>query len=68
VVANLTAETIDGLAAALQKRVASNGYLILSGLLHRQAPAIARHFAGNFRVLDRRRKREWTSLLLRRVS
>ena len=68
VVANLTAETIDGLAAALQKRVASNGYLILSGLLHRQAPAIARHFAGNFRVLERRRKREWTSLLLRRVS
>ena len=68
VVANLTAETIDGLAAALQKRVASNGYLILSGLLHRQAPAIARRFAGNFRVLERRRKREWTSLLLRRVS
>jgi len=68
VVANLTAETIDGLAAALQKRVASNGYLILSGLLHRQAPSIARGFAANFRVLERRRKREWTSLLLRRIS
>lgn len=68
VVANLTADTIDGLATALQKRVASNGYLILSGLLHRQAPAIARRFAGNFRALERRRKREWTSLLLRRID
>jgi ribosomal protein L11 methyltransferase len=68
VVANLTAETIDDLAAGLQKRLASNGYLILSGLLHRQAPAIARRIAGNFRVLERRRKREWTSLLLRRKN
>lgn len=68
VVANLTAETIAALADPLQKRVAPNGYLILSGLLHRQAPAIARRFAGNFRVLERRRKREWTSLLLRRKN
>ena len=68
VVANLTAETIDGLTAELQKRVASNGYLILSGLLHRQAPAIARRFAGNFRLLERRRKREWTTLLLGRKN
>jgi len=68
VVANLTAETIDGLAAALQNHVTSNGYLILSGLLHRQAPAIARRFAGNFCVLERRRKREWTTLLLRRKN
>ena len=68
VVANLTAETIDGLAAALQKRVTSNGYVILSGLLHGQGPAIARLFAGKFRVLERRRKREWTTLLLRRKN
>jgi ribosomal protein L11 methyltransferase len=68
VVANLTAETIAALADPLEKRVASNGYLILSGLLHRQAPAIGRRFAGNFRALERRRKREWTSLLLRRID
>ena len=68
VVANLTAETIAAIADPLEKRVASNGYLILSGLLHRQAPAIAHRFAANFRVLERRRKREWTSLLLRRKN
>lgn len=68
VVANLTAETIAALADPLEKRVASNGYLILSGLLHRQAPTIARRFARNFRALERRRKREWTSLLLRRID
>lgn len=68
VVANLTAETIAELTVALQKRVAPNGYLILSGLLHHQAPGIARRFTDNFRVLERRRKREWTSLLLRRKN
>ena len=68
VVANLTAETIAAIADPLEKRVASNGYLILSGLLHRQAPTIARRFARNFRALERRRKREWTSLLLRRID
>jgi len=68
VVANLTADTIAALAEPLAKRVAARGYLILSGLLHRQAPAAARRFAGDFRILERRRKREWTSLLLRRKA
>jgi len=66
VVANLTADTVAALAEPLAKRVTAKGYLILSGLLHRQAPGVARRFAGDFRVVARRRKREWTSLLLRR--
>lgn len=66
VVANLIAETIIELADALEKRVKPQGYLILSGILTRKAPAVVRRFAENFRVSERRRKREWVTLLLRR--
>ena len=66
VVANLTAETIDELAEALQRRVAPAGYLIVSGILYQKASAIVRRFAEKFRVLERRRRQEWVTLLLRR--
>lgn len=66
VVANLIAETIIELADALERRVKPQGYLILSGILTRKAPAVVRRFAKNFRVIERRRKREWLTLLLQR--
>jgi ribosomal protein L11 methyltransferase len=66
VVANLTAETIGELAETLQRRVAPTGYLILSGILYQKASAIVRRFAEKFRVLERRRRQEWVTLLLRR--
>jgi len=66
VVANLTAETIGELAEALQRRVAPAGYLILSGILYQRASAIVRLFAEKFRLLERRRRQEWVTLLLRR--
>ena len=66
VVANLTAETILELAEALEKKVARNGYLILSGILPTKSGAIARHFAVKFKTVKRKRAHEWATLLLQR--
>ena len=66
VAANLTAETIMELAGDLKKRVAVNGFLILSGILHQKAGGIARALSGGFRVVKRKRSREWMTLLLQR--
>ena len=68
VIGNLTAETIIELAKILQSRVAANGYLILSGILHWQAKNLLRCFAEQFRAVKRQRKREWVSFLLQRKS
>ena len=66
VAANLTAETLLELAAALEKKVATKGFLILSGILHAKAGAVTRRFAARFRVVKRKQSREWVSLLLQR--
>jgi ribosomal protein L11 methyltransferase len=66
VVANLTAEMILELAGALEKKVARNGYLILSGILPTKSGAIARHFAVKFKTVKRKRAHEWATLLLQR--
>jgi ribosomal protein L11 methyltransferase len=66
VVANLTAETITALAGGLERKVGAGGFLILSGILQQKAGAIARRLAPAFRVLARRRSREWATLLLQR--
>jgi ribosomal protein L11 methyltransferase len=66
VVANLTAETILELAGPLRKTVAPNGFLILSGILHRKVRGVIRVFAGQFRVVKRKRSREWITLLLQK--
>ena len=65
-VANLTAETIVELAGDLEKRVAARGSLILSGILHQKARIITRAFASRFRVIKRKRSREWVTLVLQR--
>ncbi len=66
VVANLIAETILELAGDLQKRVAARGFLILSGIVRQKAGIITRAFASRFRVIKRKRSREWVTLLLQR--
>jgi ribosomal protein L11 methyltransferase len=67
VVANLTAETILDVARALQKKVAAKGFLILSGILQGKESVVAARFrADGFRVLRRKREKEWVTLLLRR--
>ncbi len=67
VVANLTAETITDLAGSLQRKVACDGFLILSGILVPKAQHVAELFlSSGFRVLRRKREKEWATLLLRR--
>jgi len=66
VVGNLTAETILELADALEKRVAPGGYMVLSGILRPKVGTVVRRFGENFRVLERRDKREWVTLLFGR--
>ena len=65
VVANLTAETIVGLAPALRKKVSRRGFLILSGILDQRAPEVLSHFVPNSFVLVRHKSsKEWTTLAL----
>jgi len=67
VVANLTAETILGLADALAQKVKPQGHLILSGILRQQARAVGRRFgAEGFVLLRRKQEKEWVTLLLKR--
>jgi ribosomal protein L11 methyltransferase len=66
VVANLTAETIIDQAMALEKRVAPRGLLILSGILNPKTKQVVKQFARDFKVLRRKRQKEWVTLLLRR--
>jgi ribosomal protein L11 methyltransferase len=66
VVANLTAETIIDLAGSLENRVAAKGFLILSGVLNPKAKQVINQFAADFKVMRRKREKEWVTLLLRR--
>ncbi|HEX9454466.1 MAG TPA: 50S ribosomal protein L11 methyltransferase [Candidatus Binatia bacterium] len=63
VVANLTAETILELGQSLESKVASHGWLILSGIMAPKADAILRRFRGEFRLVRQKRGREWATLL-----
>jgi ribosomal protein L11 methyltransferase len=67
VVANLTAQTILDLATALEKKVTPKGLLILSGILRKKADDVRLCFASAcFRVVARKREKEWVTLLLKR--
>lgn len=67
VVANITAETIIELAAVLTRRVADRGYLILSGILNSKADGVIECIAASgFKLIRRKREKQWTSLLLQR--
>ncbi len=65
VVANIILETLVELAGSLQGRVSAAGSLVLSGLLHDHVPAVVRHFP-RFRLLRRKTRGEWSTLLLRK--
>jgi len=62
----LTAETIIDLAGSLENRVAAKGFLILSGVLNPKAKQVINQFAADFKVMRRKREKEWVTLLLRR--
>ncbi|HEY7316771.1 MAG TPA: 50S ribosomal protein L11 methyltransferase [Candidatus Binatia bacterium] len=66
VVANLTAETIIDLAGPLKSKVAPKGFLILSGILNPKSQAVIDQLAADFKVMKRKREKEWLTLLLRR--
>jgi ribosomal protein L11 methyltransferase len=66
VVANLTAETIIDAGRALESKVAPKGFLILSGILNPKVKQVIDLFAGDFKVMRRKREKEWVTLLLRR--
>ncbi|MBI2358341.1 MAG: 50S ribosomal protein L11 methyltransferase [Deltaproteobacteria bacterium] len=69
VVANLTAETIVGLAQALREKASRHGYLILSGILKPKAREVSRRFAPKpFELVYQKSQREWTTLLLGRKN
>jgi len=69
VVANLTAETIVDLAAALEECVAGEGYLVLSGILQPKARQVLGRFCpSTFFPLRQSREKEWVTLLLKKKS
>lgn len=67
VAANLILDTLVQLALPLSRSVRSRGALILSGLLGTQAETVLPHFEG-FALERRKDRRDWTTLLLRRLS
>ena len=67
VVANIILETLLEMAGPLTRCVGARGSLILSGLLHDHVPAVKRRFHG-FRLVQRRDRKEWSTLLLRKES
>jgi len=69
VVANLTADTIIDLSAALGARVAKHGALILSGILNSRAERVLDCMtAAGYILIERKREGQWTTLLLRRQA
>jgi len=69
VVANLTAEIIVDLAAALEERVAADGYLVLSGILQPKARQVLGRFCpSTFFPIRQSRDKEWVTLLLQKKS
>ncbi|MEE9186053.1 MAG: 50S ribosomal protein L11 methyltransferase [Candidatus Binatia bacterium] len=65
VVANLTAETIVGLAPVLSNKVSRRGFLILSGILDQRAPGVISHFVRkSFALARKKRSKGWTTLAL----
>jgi ribosomal protein L11 methyltransferase len=67
VAANLTAEVILDLAEGLTKRVAPHGLLILSGIVSPNTKEVINSLTSmGFKVVRRKREREWVTLLLKR--
>ena len=63
--ANLTAETIVGLAPVLSNKVSRRGFLILSGILDQRAPGVISHFVRkSFALARKKRSKGWTTLAL----
>jgi ribosomal protein L11 methyltransferase len=67
VVANLTAETLLELARQLQRNVATDGILILSGILRPKARAVVRAFS-TMTLMRQKSDKEWTTLLMRKQN
>ena len=69
VLANILAAPLKRLAPQIAAVTRSGAAVVLSGLLHRQAPGVERVFAGwGMRADERIRIGEWTTLTLRRAA
>lgn len=66
VVANIILETLVQLAGPLTRSVAERGTLILSGLFSTQVASVMGHFTA-FAIEQRKDRKEWSTLLLRKV-
>jgi ribosomal protein L11 methyltransferase len=66
ILANILADPLIELAPDLARHLAAGGHAVLSGLLDRQADAVARaHIRCGLRLLHRRDIGPWTTLVLR---
>lgn len=67
IIANILAGPLRMLAGDVAKALRPGGYVVLSGILNPEAPAvIAAYVAHGFQVLKRRQIGDWTTLTLRR--
>lgn len=65
-VANILSSTLGEIADSLKRLLAPEGYLILGGILNREAPAILSAYGPQLRCVRMRRDRGWTTLVLAR--
>jgi ribosomal protein L11 methyltransferase len=67
IIANILAGPLRALSGDVAGSIRRGGYVVLSGILNPEAPAvIAAYVAHGFEVLKRRQIGDWTTLTLRR--
>ncbi|EJF07669.1 ribosomal protein L11 methyltransferase [Thiovulum sp. ES] len=66
VIANIIPDIIIAISNDLKNRVAENGKLLLSGILHNRVDFVLQNFK-EFKLVKREDKNEWVSLLLERL-
>jgi len=65
IVANILSKVLIALAADLKRRFAARGTLVLSGILAREADAVAAHY-GEFRLVAKRIDHAWATMVFER--
>lgn len=65
VVANILSSTLIELAPSLKRLLADDGFLVLGGMLNREADAVAAAYAPELCLVSRRADRGWTTMVLR---
>jgi ribosomal protein L11 methyltransferase len=66
ITANILSSTLIGMAPDLKARLRHRGYLVLSGILRREAAAVARAYLPELTAVENRNHDTWTTLIFQK--